>query len=97
MTRKPGRRPVTVQRTTTERPRAMTKRIRILLASIGIVAAAAAGLTLTTNLAAAPPDTTWGAHTTVDDTTWGSTPQDVTGTVEDATGVTVTPLDTTWG
>lgn len=73
----------------------MTKRIRLLIASIGITAAATAGLTLT--VTATPPDTTWGSHTTQDDTTWGTTPLDVTGTIEDTTGVTITPQDTTWG
>lgn len=71
----------------------MTKRIKALLAGLTLAASAFTGLAVT-NAAIAPPDTTWGAPATADDTTWGTTPVD---TPESPTGPVVTPLDTTWG
>ncbi|MFF0009635.1 hypothetical protein ACFYQT_40275 [Streptomyces tibetensis] len=61
----------------------MTKRIRLLAASLAIAVAAVAGIALAVDTSTTPPDTTWGAA-----------PIDV---VEDTTGLVLTPLDTTWG
>lgn len=63
----------------------MTKRIRLLVASLTIAAAATTGTTLTPDQARVPGDTTWGAPDATGDTTWGNPPA---GDNED---------DTTWG
>jgi hypothetical protein len=71
----------------------MTKRLRLLVASLAITTAAATGTLLTTILTL-PPDTTWGAPAGQDDTTWGTTPVDL---LQTPTVPVVTPQDTTWG
>lgn len=71
----------------------MTRRIRLLVAGLGLATAAVAGTALTTGMTAQPADTTWGAPDTTDDTTWGNPPTD-DGDGEDTP---VRPADTTWG
>jgi hypothetical protein len=68
----------------------VTRRIRLLVAGLGIATAAVTAPTLTTGT---PPDTTWGAPDTTTDTTWGNPPTD-TG---DGENTPVRPADTTWG
>lgn len=76
------------------------KRLRYTIAALTLAAAATTGTALA-DAAIAPPDTTWGAPDTADDTTWGTAPVDLptlpTATVDGSVTVTVTPLDTTWG
>jgi hypothetical protein len=92
--RKPGRRPIIVGHTTTERHPVVTKRIRLLVAGISLAAAAVTGTTLTTTSGAQPPDTTWGAP--ADDSDCCLPPANP-GDGEDGQDTPVRPADTTWG
>ncbi len=71
----------------------MTRRIRLLVAGLGLATAAVTAPALTTST---PPDTTWGAPDTTADTTWGNPS---TGGGGDGSGedTPVHPTDTTWG
>lgn len=76
------------------------RRLRRIAAGISLAAAAATGTALATDGIVGPPDTTWGAPATADDTTWGNPPIDTTPIVQpvtDTVGNLLTPLDTTWG
>ncbi|MFJ8727692.1 hypothetical protein [Streptomyces sp. NPDC093269] len=80
----------------------MNKRIRGIIATLGLATAAATGITIahtqhvnmdtTWGAGDGTDDTTWGAPATTDDTTWGTPPKD-----GDTGGTPITPLDTTWG
>lgn len=78
------------------KPRTKTKtpRLRRLAAGLGIAAAAATGALIADHALTPQSDTTWGAPDTDPTLTLGvdtGTDTGITG------GVTVTPLDTTWG
>jgi hypothetical protein len=70
----------------------MTKRIRRVLAGLGIAAALTTGTTLTVTPQPSG-DTTWGSDTT-SDTTWST---QTTEDSDDDTGTGAVQGDTTWG
>jgi len=78
----------------------VTKRIRLLVATLGLATAAATGTALTPAQPAA--DTTWGSPATPGDSTWDSPPanpdSDDDGSGNDGgESAPAAPADTTWG